>query len=316
MKPCFVIVSTLAFFAAPVHAADMAGVWELHADFDDRNIPGVWAGCTFTQDGEHLNGRCEDAALTGHIKAEDVTWSLTPTGTNDALTFTGMVDQDRTVMVGRFTYAGKGGGSFLAVARSVGAQSVPAGEASVTEKEKINTEKARVYVATVQPHRPVIAPNGHATNRLFIYMDDGVMTRREGTRPAITIGFHRGDVGWIPASHNYVSENTTDHTVRILEVDLKNEQSRPAPTTKLDPTVVDPKHYQAVLENDQVRVLRIHFEPHDKGTEHEHILNRVVFNLNDQSSGKADDVRMAGAAVHTEENQADTPADRIAVELK
>jgi len=41
-----------------------------------------------------------------------------------------------------------------------------------------------------------------------------------------------------------------------------------------------------------------------------------VFVLNDQTGGKADDVRMAGAATHTEQNASGQPADRIAVELK
>jgi len=48
-----------------------------------------------------------------------------------------------------------------------------------------------------------------------------------------------------------------------------------------------------VFENEQVRVLRIHFGPREKGAEHEHILNRVVLYLNDQTGAKADDVRMA-----------------------
>ena len=187
---------------------------------------------------------------------------------------------------------------------------------SVIEKEKFDVEKARVYEATVQPHRPVRAPNGHVRNRVFIYLDDGVMTRREGNGPIQTIVFHRGDVGWIPASTGYVSENITDRPVRILMVDLKGAPSGPAPVTKLDPAVIDPRHYMVVLENDQVRVLRIHFEPHETSAKHEHILNRVVFLLNDQTVGKADDVRMGGAATHTEENASGQPADRIAVELK
>jgi uncharacterized RmlC-like cupin family protein len=187
---------------------------------------------------------------------------------------------------------------------------------SVIEKEQFDVDQARVYVATVQPHRPVLAPKGHATNRVFIYMDDGVMTRREGNSPAKTVVFRRGDVGWIPASSGYVSENTTDRPVRILMVDLKGKPSGPAPVTTLDPTVVDPKHYGVALENDQVRVLRIHFDPHDKGERHEHILDRVVLYLNDQERAKADDVRMAGAATHTEENASEQSADRIAVELK
>jgi hypothetical protein len=193
------------------------------------------------------------------------------------------------------------------------AQAAPV-RAAITEK--LDHEKARVYVATLQPHAPSASPNGHATNRVLIYLDDGVMTRREGNGAPETIQFHRGDVRWRPASGAYVAENTSDRPIRILEIDLKTRPSGPAPTTKLDPTVVDAAHYKVALENDQVRVLRIHFEGREASAEHEHILNRVVLYLNDQANAKADDVRMAGAATHTERNAADTPADRIAVELK
>jgi hypothetical protein len=200
-----------------------------------------------------------------------------------------------------------------ALTPSLLAQNAPA-RAAITEK--LDVEKARVYVATLQPHAPSPSPNGHATNRLLIYMDDGVMTRREGNGPAETISFKRGDVRWRPASGAYVAENTSDRPIRILEIDLKGKPSGPAPKTALDPTLVDPAKYTVTFENDQVRVLRIHFGPHEQGAKHEHILNRVVFYLNDQGNIKADDVRMSGAAVHTEQNEADTPADRIAVELK
>lgn len=193
------------------------------------------------------------------------------------------------------------------------AQNAPA-RAAITEK--LDTPQAHVYVATLQPHVPSPSPNGHATNRMLIYMDDGVMTRKEGKGQPETIQFHRGDVRWRPASGAYVAENTSDHPIRILEIDLKGKPSGPAPVSKLDPTVVDPQRYKVIFENEQVRVLRIHFNPREKGAEHEHILNRVVLYLNDQTGAKADDVRMAGAATHTEQNAADTPADRIAVELK
>ena len=80
--------------------------------------------------------------------------------------------------------------------------------------------------------------------------------------------------------------------------------------------LVDGGHYKVEFENEQVRVLRVHYGPREKGQMHEHILNRVVLYLNDQTAAKADEVRMAGAVTHTEENAADQPADRIAVELK
>jgi hypothetical protein len=96
---------------------NVSAQWELHADFDDRSIPGAVADCTFKQEDEHLSGRCEDATLIGEIKDAMVTWRLTPRGTHDNMIFTGMLDDDDTVIVGRFSYPGKGGGSFLAIRR-------------------------------------------------------------------------------------------------------------------------------------------------------------------------------------------------------
>src|SRR5206468_95974 len=111
----------------------------------------------------------------------------------------------------------------------VQAQNAPA---AATITSKLDTPQARVYVATLQPHTPSRSPNGHATNRVLVYLDEGVMT------------------------------------------------------------------------------------VHEAGAQHEHILNRVVVYLNDQPGARADDVRMAGAATHTEQNASDQPADRIAIEIK
>ncbi len=180
---------------------------------------------------------------------------------------------------------------------------------------KLDTPQARVIVATLQPRTPSIAKNGHATDRVLIYLDDGVMTRTEGGQTT-KMEFRRGDVRWRLASGAYTAENISDHAIRILEIDLKGRPAAPAPTTPLDPVTVDPAHYKVVFENDKVRVLRIHFGPHEKSPTHQHMLNRVVLYVNDQPNAKADDVRMAAAATHTEENTSGQRADRIAVELK
>jgi hypothetical protein len=181
--------------------------------------------------------------------------------------------------------------------------------------QRLDTPQVRVYVATLQPHTPSISRNGHATNRVLIYMDDGVMTVKEGA-DTTTITFKRGDVRWRPSGGPYTAENTSDHPIRILEIDLKGPPAGPAPVTKLDPVVVDPQHYKVDFENEFVRVLRVHFGAGEKGATHEHILNRVVFYVNDQPNAKADDVRMSGAATHAEANDSALPADRIAVEIK
>jgi hypothetical protein len=186
---------------------------------------------------------------------------------------------------------------------------------------KLDTAQVRVYIATLPPHTPAPSRPGHATNRVLIYLDNGVMTRQDGGDPGHgenlqKIAFRRGDVRWRPASGAYVAENIGDRPIRILEIDLKGKPAGPAPVSKLDPVVVDAKHYKVEFENEQVRILRVHYDPHDKGKEHEHILNRVVLYLNDQTGAKADDVRISGAGTHTEQNTGDQPADRIAVEIK
>ena len=142
------------------------------------------------------------------------------------------------------------------------------------------------------------------------------MTRQDGTDKAQKIEFRRGEVRWRPASGAYVAENISDHPIRILEIDLKGKPTASAAISKLDPVVVDSKHYKVEFENAQVRILRVHYDAHDKGEQHEHLLNRVVLYLNDQPGAKADEVRMAGVGTHTEQNAGDQPADRIAVELK
>ena len=168
----------------------------------------------------------------------------------------------------------------LLFASGLAAQNAPAPAAVA---QRLDTPQARVFVATLQPRTPSIAKNGHATNRVLIYLDNGVMTRKEGEQ-STSIEFRRGDVRWRPASGAYIAENISDHPIRILEVDLKGPPAGPAPVSKLDPVKVDGKHYKVEFENEHVRVLRIHFGAREKGETHEHILNRVVFYLNDQTA--------------------------------
>ena len=200
----------------------------------------------------------------------------------------------------------------LLVATLQAQQNAPA-PATITPR--LDSPQARVIVATLQPRTPSIAKTGHATDRVLIYLDDGVMTRKEGEQSA-TIEFHRGDVRWRPASGPYIAENVSDHPIRILEIDLKGAPTGVDAHSKLDPAAVDAAHYKVELENEHVRVLRVHYGPHEKGNTHEHILNRVVVYLTDQPGAKTDDVRISGAMTHAEENASDRPADRIAVELK
>jgi quercetin dioxygenase-like cupin family protein len=95
-----------------------------------------------------------------------------------------------------------------------------------------------------------------------------------------------------------------------------------------DPVKVDPKHYKVESENDQVRVLRITYGPHEKSVMHEHPASQVIY-LTDvhvkftlpggktqESRGKAGETSWAPAGKHLPENLSDKPLEGILVELK
>ena len=95
-----------------------------------------------------------------------------------------------------------------------------------------------------------------------------------------------------------------------------------------DPVKVDPKHYTVAFENAQVRVLKIHYGPHEKSVMHKHpdavvtylTDTHVKFTMPDgrsvEDSGKAGDTKWAPAGTHLPENLNDTAMDAILVEMK
>jgi quercetin dioxygenase-like cupin family protein len=95
-----------------------------------------------------------------------------------------------------------------------------------------------------------------------------------------------------------------------------------------DAVKVDPKHYKVLVNNAQVRVLRIHYGPHETSVPHSHP-NAVVTYLTDGrikmllgngksiiSTGKAGETQWTPAGIHTPTNLGDTPFDAVLVELK
>src|SRR6202030_2766241 len=70
-----------------------------------------------------------------------------------------------------------------------------------------------------------------------------------------------------------------------------------APAMAQDPIKVDAKHYKVEFENDQVRVLRITYGPHEKSVMHGHPASVAVFLTDGQSrftmpDGKTQDAPM------------------------
>ncbi len=100
------------------------------------------------------------------------------------------------------------------------------------------------------------------------------------------------------------------------------------PAMAQDPTEVDSKHYKVVFENDQVRVLRITYGPHEKSVMHEHPAGVAVFltdnrvkmtfpdGKTEERSGKAGEAIWGKGETHLPENLGDEPMELMLVELK
>ena len=95
-----------------------------------------------------------------------------------------------------------------------------------------------------------------------------------------------------------------------------------------DAVKVDPKHYSVISENDQVRILKVHYGAHEKSVMHSHP-NAVAVYLTDgkakmtsadgksqESTGKAGTAMYTPATTHLPENVGDKAFDLIVVELK
>ena len=95
-----------------------------------------------------------------------------------------------------------------------------------------------------------------------------------------------------------------------------------------DAVKTDPKHYTVVTENDQVRILKVHYGPHEKSVMHSHPATVAVFLTNAKGQFsfpdgktqafdvKAGDSQYSAAATHLPENMGDKGMDVIVIELK
>src|SRR6476661_383992 len=95
-----------------------------------------------------------------------------------------------------------------------------------------------------------------------------------------------------------------------------------------DAVKADPKHYSVVTENDQVRILKVHYGPHEKSVMHSHPNTVAVF-LTDAKGTftfpdgkkqdfavKAGDSQYTPGASHLPENTGDKEMEVIVIELK
>jgi quercetin dioxygenase-like cupin family protein len=101
-----------------------------------------------------------------------------------------------------------------------------------------------------------------------------------------------------------------------------------APVKAQDAVKVDPKHYKVEFENDEIRVLRVNYGPHEKSVMHEHPRNFAIFLTDGQArftmpDGKTQDVPIKAGTTqwdaggkHLPENMGDKPFELLVVEFK
>jgi beta-alanine degradation protein BauB len=199
--------------------------------------------------------------------------------------------------------------------------------AAETVTTPIDNDQVKVLNVVVQPHEKTRL-HQHKVNRVMIYLNAGRQDfDYEGKKSVLN--FKAGDVKWSPAGGMHIAEVTSGDPVNIIEVELKKPASgAKAAASDLDPVKIDKKHYKVLLDNDQVRVLRVKIGPHESTPLHEHSMNRVVAYLSDQNfrvttDGKADPVQHKAREAswgtptkHTEENLNDKAFEAVVVELK
>ena len=217
---------------------------------------------------------------------------------------------------------------FLAVASTSFAWQLLAADNNV----KIDNDHARVLVVNSAPDAKS-ALHEHKMNRVMIYLDAGKIIIGDPNGKDETQNFKAGEMLWSPARGPHTSFNASGHAVRIVEIELKSKPGAASANAKkypaLDPVKVDPKRYKIELENDQVRVTRARYAPHEKGVTHEHLLDRVVTFITDANlkvttpegetkmlKASAGDVITGGPAKHIEENLSDKPFEVVVVEFK
>ena len=194
--------------------------------------------------------------------------------------------------------------------------------------QKLEDENTRASLGSAAPgHRGAL--HRHALNRVMIHLDAGHQSQIFEGGKVRENRFKAGDVRWDPADGMHTSENVGTAPYHVAEIEVKKPAGAPVRFSGLDPVKVDPKHYHVELENDQVRVTRVRFGPHERAPMHEHLLPRLTVTMTEQairvtlSDGSVREVRNAAGkmslgvpAKHSEENLSDSPFEAFMVEFK
>jgi len=194
----------------------------------------------------------------------------------------------------------------------------------------IDNAVARVQLSAGVPDE-VTKPHVHLTNRVMIYFQAGTNTIRYPDGKISPEHFEAREVQWNNAMGTHTATITARGPVDIAHVELKSPPGM-VPTIKYaarDPRVVDPAHFKVEIDNNQVRVLRLHLGRGEKTPLYEERLERLLVPLTEArlktgtASGAVEtteyrpgEVQWLMPGTQNDENAGEAPYEAILVEFK
>jgi len=194
----------------------------------------------------------------------------------------------------------------------------------------IDNAVARVQLSAGVPGE-ITKPHVHLTNRVMIYFQAGTNTIRYPDGKVSPEHFRPGEVQWNDAMGTHTATITAKEPVDIAHVELKSPPGL-VPTLKhaaREPRAVDPAHFKVEIDNNQVRVLRLHLGRGEKTPLYEERLVRLLVPLAEarlKTSGadgaaktvhyQSGEVQWLMPGIQSDENLGDVPYEAILVEFK
>jgi hypothetical protein len=189
----------------------------------------------------------------------------------------------------------------------------------------IDNPVARVQLSAGKPGE-LTKPHVHLTNRVMIYFQAGTNTIRYPDGRSAPEHFRAGEVQWNNAMGTHTAEIAAAGPVDIVHVELK---SPPVLAPKVNTAAPDPEHFKVELDNNQVRVLRLHLGKGEKTRSYEARLDRLLVLLTEArvktvgadgvvktTQLRPGEVQWLAPGTQSDENAGDAPYEAILVEFK
>jgi hypothetical protein len=179
----------------------------------------------------------------------------------------------------------------------------------------IDNAVAKVALSAGKPGE-ITKPHVHLTNRVMIYFEAGTNTIRYPDGRSAPEHFKAGEVQWNNAMGTHTAEIGAKGPVDIVHVELK---SPPAMKPTVEPAALD-RHFKIELDNNQVRVLRLHLGKGEKTRAYQERLERLLVPLTAMRWKSAQlqpgEVQWLMPGTQSDQNTGDAAYEAIIVEFK